>query len=378
MADDRSNLELRSLIDSDGRLELSLVERPLPEPGEDEVVVQIQATPINPSDLGLLFGPADMKQAKTTGTGVSTIVTAPVPAQFMRGVSARIGQSMPVGNEGAGLVVKAGGGAQAQALLGRTVAVIGGGMYTQYRKLRPTDCMALPPGASAADGASSFVNPMTALGMMETMRDEGHNALVHTAAASNLGQMLNRICLADGVALVNIVRSPAQVETLRALGAAHVVDSSEAGFVDRLVDALKATGATLAFDAIGGGKLASQILSGMEIAANATAKSYSRYGSSVWKQVYIYGALNTGTTELSRNFGFAWGVGGWLLTPFLQKAGAETVGRLRGRVAAELKTTFASHYTQTISLIDALQPDVLAAYSRRATGEKYLINPSLG
>ncbi len=208
------------------------------------------------------------------------------------------------------------------------------------------------------------------------MRLEGHTALVHTAAASNLGQMLNKICLKDGVGLVNIVRSPAQEALLRELGAAHVVDSSSATFIDDLTKSLAATGATLAFDAIGGGRLCGQILSCMEAALSRNATTYSRYGSAVHKQVYIYGGLDTRPTELNRDFGMAWGIGGWLVMAFLQKIGQQAAQRLRVRVAAELKTTFASRYTAEISLAEALQLDVIAAYEKRATGAKYLINPN--
>jgi D-arabinose 1-dehydrogenase-like Zn-dependent alcohol dehydrogenase len=256
--------------------------------------------------------------------------------------------------------------------------VLGGAMYAQFRTLPVGSCLALPPDATPADGASCFVNPLTALGMVETMRREGHTALVHTAAASNLGQMLNKICLMDGVSLVNIVRSAEQREILRGIGAVHVCDSSAPTFLADLTEALVATGATLAFDAIGGGKLAGQILSCMEVAASQKASTYSRYGSTVHKQVYIYGGLNTGPTEFNRAFGMAWGIGGWLLTPFLIKIGPVEGQRLRERVAAELKTTFASHYTREISLVEALQPDIIAEYNRRATGEKYLINPNMG
>jgi NADPH:quinone reductase-like Zn-dependent oxidoreductase len=249
-------------------------------------------------------------------------------------------------------------------------------MYAQYRLIKARDCQALPAGTTAAEGASWFVNPLTALGMTETMRLEGHKALVHTAAASNLGQMLNKICLKDGIPLVNIVRKAEQASLLKGIGARHVVDSSAPTFLDDLTQALVETGATIAFDAIGGGKLASQILTAMEIALNKTAKEYSRYGSTTHKQVYIYGSLNTGPVELTRNYGMAWGVGGWLLTPFLQKIGREGQVRLRTRVVNELKTTFASHYTKTISLVEALDPANIAVYNKRATGEKYLINPN--
>ncbi|MES2342502.1 MAG: zinc-binding dehydrogenase [Pseudomonadota bacterium] len=376
MANETQGLELRSLVKSSGELELSLATVSIPDPGPDEILVRVQASPINPSDLGLLLGPADISQAKVAGAPDRPVVTAPIPPAFMRAMAARADESMPVGNEGAGEVIKA--GANAQHLMGKTVAMLGGAMYAQYRLLKAADVLVLPPGASAADGASCFVNPLTALGMVETMRREGHTALVHTAAASNLGQMLNKVCLKDGVELVNIVRSPEQVKILKDIGAKHIVDSSRPDFQEELVKALVATGATLAFDAIGGGKLAGQILNGMEVAANMTAKTYSRYGSTTYKQVYIYGGLNTAPTELSRAFGMSWGLGGWLLTPFLMKIGPEAGAKLRQRVLDELKTTFASHYSHEISLAEALNPEIIAAYNRRATGEKYLINPSKG
>jgi NADPH:quinone reductase-like Zn-dependent oxidoreductase len=371
-------LQLRSIIRADGTLELSLAETPVAAPTGSEVLVKVEASPLNPSDLGLLLGPADLSTAKVAGAAGRPVLTAQVPQRFMKAMAARLDQSMPVGNEGAGVVIAAGPDPAAQALLGRTVAMLGGAMYAQYRTLPAADVLPLPAGASAADGASCFVNPLTALGMVETMRQEGHTALVHTAAASNLGQMLNRICLKDGVELVNIVRSADQAKILKDLGAKHVLDSTAADFQDALTDALAETGATLAFDAIGGGKLASQILTAMEAAANRSAGSYSRYGSSVHKQVYIYGSLDTGPTELVRAYGMAWGLGGWLLTPFLMKLGPEGVQRLRQRVADELKTTFASHYTAEISLAEALDPKVIAAYNRKGTGAKYLINPSKG
>lgn len=369
-----TGLQLRSLITADGRLELSLVEVPVAAPGPDEIVVRIEATPINPSDLGLLVGAADMSTARVEGA----VTVADVPAQGMRAMAGRLDQSMAVGNEGAGVVVAAGDSPAAQALIGQTVAILGGEMYAQYRTLRADAALPLPADATAADGASCFVNPLTALCMVETMRAEGHTALVHTAAASNLGQMLNKLCLKDGIGLVNIVRSEAQAEILRGLGAPHIVNSTSPDFMSELIEALVATGATLAFDAIGGGKLAGQILTGMEAAANRTATTYSRYGSSVHKQVYIYGALDTSPTELNRAFGLSWGVGGWLLTPRYAALPAERRGALRQRVVAELKTTFASAYAGEISLRDVLKPEVIAVYNRRATGEKYLINPSLG
>lgn len=371
-----TGLQLRSQISKGGELELSLSEVTTPEPGPDQVVVKVEATPINPSDLGLLIGPADMSTAKAAGSGAGTKVTAKVPGQALPFIAARLDQAMPVGNEGAGTVVKAGSSEAAQALLGKTVSMIGGGMYAQYRLLKATDCQPLPAGTTAAEGASWFVNPLTALGMTETMKREGHKALVHTAAASNLGQMLNKICLEDGIPLVNVVRSAEQAKLLRGIGAKHVVDSTSASFTEELTQALVETGATIAFDAIGGGKLASQILTAMEMALNKTAAQYSRYGSTTHKQVYIYGSLNTGAVELTRNYGMAWGVGGWLLTPFLQKIGRPDQVRLRERVVNSLKTTFASHYTKVVSLPEVLDLKNIAVYGKRATGEKFLINPN--
>ncbi|MVT77148.1 zinc-binding dehydrogenase [Bradyrhizobium cajani] len=376
MSDGNTGLQLRSLIKKSGELEISLVDVPTPEPAADEVVVRVEAAPINPSDLGLLVGAADMGTAKASGPKQAPVITAKVPDGAMRAMAARLDQSLPVGNEGAGVVIKTGSSDAAKALMGKTVAMIGGAMYSQYRTVKARDCQPLPEGTTAAEGASWFVNPLTALGMTETMRREGHKALVHTAAASNLGQMLNKICLADGIPLVNIVRSKEQADILKKIGAKYVVDASVPGFLDDLTAALVETGATIAFDAIGGGKLAGDILNCMEVAINKTAKEYSRYGSSVHKQVYVYGALDVRPIELPRGFGMAWGVGGWLLTPFLQKIGPADIGRLRQRVVNELKTTFASHYTKVVSLPEALDPANIAVYAKRATGEKFLINPN--
>jgi len=369
--------QIRSLVTEEGRLQLSLASVDLPEPQPHEVVVRIEAAPINPSDLGLLLASADLDTAMATGSPSEPVVSAEIPPQTMRGLSARVGASMPVGNEGAGVVVAAGSSADAQALLGRTVAVIGGATYAEYRCLPAMMCLALPDGTKPADGASCFVNPLTSLGMVETMKMEGHTGLVHTAAASNLGQMLQRICLADGVPLVNIVRRPEQADVLRALGATHVCNSSAPTFMEDLTSALVETGATIAFDAIGGGRQAGQILACMEAAVNTTATEYSRYGSSVHKQVYIYGGLDRGPTEFNRNFGMAWGLGGWLLTPFLGKIGVDSMRRLQARVVAELTTTFASHYTDEVSLAGALSLDTISVYARQATGQKFLIRPSL-
>jgi hypothetical protein len=336
----------------------------------------MEAAPINPSDLGLLFGPADIRQASANGTPEHPVIRAPIPAAAMRGVAARVDEPMPVGNEGAGIVVVAGESDYAQSLMGKTVGIVGGATYSQFRAVPAMMVLPMPEGTTPAEAASWFVNPLTALGMVETMRLEGHSALVHTAAASNLGQMLNRICLADGIDLVNIVRRHEQENILREIGAKFICNSSDDDFEANLTDALETTGATLAFDATGGGRLAGQILSCMERALNRNAAEYSRYGSTTHKQVYLYGRLDRSETRLGADLGMAWGVGGWLLPPFLGKLGLEGTGRLRGRVAAEIKTTFASHYTAEISLAGALDLATLKAYGRQATGEKYLINPS--
>ena len=372
-----TSLELRSLITASARLELSLADVEVPTPGPHELLVQVEAAPLNPSDLGLLFGPADMSQASASGTPDRPVISAPIPAGAMKAMAGRMNESLAVGNEGAGRVVAAGSSPAAQALLGRRVAMLGGAMYAQHRCIAVEQCLPLPADASAADGASCFVNPLTALGMVHTMRREGHHALVHTAAASNLGQMLNRICAQDGVALVNIVRKAEQAALLRKLGAQHVCNTESPNFMEELTSALVSTGATLAFDATGGGRLAGQILSCMETAINRSAKVYSRYGSNTLKQVYIYGGLDTGPTEFVRNFGMTWGMGGWLLFPFLQKLPAAEVQALKSRVAAELKTTFKSHYAGELSLRQVLQLDKIALYGPRTTGGKYLVNPTL-
>ncbi|WP_028603479.1 zinc-binding dehydrogenase [Ottowia thiooxydans] len=369
-------LELRSLVQADGTLQLSLESVPVPTPGADQVLIQMQAAPINPSDIGLLLGPADLSTVEVTGSPDRPVATARIPEPAMLRLAPRIGESMPVGNEGAGLVVAAGSSPAAQALLGRTVAAIGGAMYSQYRLMPAAQCLPLPADTTAAEGASCFVNPLTSLGMVETMKREGHTALVHTAAASNLGQMLNKVCQKDGIGLVNIVRRPEQAQLLRDLGAKYVCDSSAPGFLEDLTNALADTGATIAFDATGG-PLAGQILQCMETAISRNAKEYSRYGSAVHKQVYLYGQLDPRPVEIHRNFGMAWSVGGWLLFPFLHKIGNEAAQVLRARVASELKTTFASHYARTVSLAGALSAENIAFYGARNTGAKVLIDPSI-
>lgn len=373
MAD--TGLQLRTRVNDDNTLTLWLEDVALPQPGPDEVLVRVEAAPINPSDLALLFGPADMSTARNSGSAERPVITADIPASAMRLVQARLGQALPAGNEGAGTVVAAGSSDAAQALLGKTVGAFGGEMFAQYRCVSAHACLVLNEGTSAAEGASCFVNPMTALGMVETLHMEGHKALVHTAAASNLGQMLNRLCQADAIPLVNIVRKTEQSELLMSQGAEYVVNSGSESFQQDLLAALDATDATIAFDAIGGGKLGGTILNSMEAVAARKMTEYNRYGSNTFKQLYIYGALDLGPTVLTRNFGFAWNIGGWLLPLFLQKAGHQKVGEMRARVAAEIKTTFASHYTRRVTLAEALSLDAIEAYNRRATGEKYLVLP---
>ena len=372
-----SGRELRSTAHEDGTLELTIMDVVHDDPAAGEVLVRIEAAPINPSDLGLLLGPADIASLRPGGTADRPSLSFDIPAARRASVGARLSQSLAVGNEGAGTVVAAGEGAE--ALLGKRVAMLGGAMFADYRILKMRDVVLLPDGASAADGASMFVNPLTALGFVETMRMEGHKAIVHAAAASNLGQMLQKLCLQDGIPLINIVRSPEQGAILRDLGGTHVLDSRAADFRPKLVDAIAETGATIAFDPIGGGSLGSDIMQAMEQAAARTMTEFSRYGSNVFKQLYIYGALDTAPTTLNRlAFGFQWSVSGWLVTPFLQKAGPEVAMRLRKRVVDELTMTFASRFTRTIGLAEALDPDVLRGYERKATGEKYLIDPTRG
>ena len=363
--------QLKSKISAEGLLTISIDEEEIPEPKDGEVLIKVQATPINPSDLGLLVGPADITSINEIEKGKK--VEMRVPENLIRSVSARFDQNLPVGNEGAGLVESAGKGAE--DLIGKTVGLAGGAMYSEYRCVSANNCLVMNEGTTAEQAASCFVNPLTALGMVETMKMENHKGLVHTAAASNLGQMLIKICLSENVPLVNIVRKDEHVELLRSLGAKHVCNSSSDSFMEDLVKSLIETGATLGFDATGGGKLASQILTAMEIAANKSATEYSRYGSDQFKQVYIYGGLDRNPTTLTRSFGFSWGLGGWLLTPFIGKIGMERFGELRQKVADEIDTTFQSKYSKIVSLEEALYKENIQVYTKQATGDKYLIRP---
>ena len=374
---DKNSKEIRSKVTSDGNIEISIaiVEKPIPS--DNEVLIKVEAAPINPSDLGLLLSfAADLSTINTSGSRDETVTSMKINPSLMNAMKPRLDQSMPVGNEGAGVIE--GAGENAKDLIGKVVGLAGGAMYSQYRCVPASSCLVMNEGTSPADAASSFVNPLTALSFLETMKMENHNAIIHTAAASNLGQMLVKICKDDAVPLVNIVRKDEQVEILKNLGAEYICNTSDDNFMENLVEALVETGATLGFDATGGGnngELPGQILSAMEIAANKTSKEYSRYGSDTYKQVYIYGGLDQSPTILKRAFGMSWGLGGWLLTPMIGKIGMEKFQEMRLRVAKEIKTTFASSYAQEISFEEMLQPETIISYAKQSTGQKYLVNP---
>ena len=368
-----SSLELRSTVTDDGKVTLGLRQSEIGELGDDHVLVKVQAAPINPSDLGMLFAGGDVGTAAAIDGDLPAVAVALTPG-VLAASRGRLGKPMPTGNEGGGTVIAAGSSPAAQALLGKVVGFLSGNAYAEYRALHVSQCLAMSDGTDPADAAAAFVNPLTALGMVETMRAEGHTALIHTVGASNLGLMLNRICINDGVGLVNIVRKPEHVELLKGIGAEHVCDSSADSFIDDLTDALRSTGATIAFDAIGGGELASTLLTAMEKVASE-ANEFSRYGSDTHKQVYIYGGLDRGPTTLKRSFGMSWSLGGWLLTPFLAKIGQEASDRLRQRVADEITTTFASSYGMALSLRDVVDPEMVKRYGLMATGDKALVTP---
>lgn len=366
-----TGLQLLSKITQAGELELELLEVETPTPGKGQVLIRMEAAPINPSDMWPLFGPADLAKAELSSDG--RVLRAPVPKHLLAMVKSRFDQALPVGNEGAGTVIEAGEGAE--ELVGKTVGLSHGASYAQFACVPAQMCLVLNDDTTAREGASSFVNPLTALGMTETMRLEDHTALVHTAAASNLGQMLNKICLADDVPLVNVVRTEEQAAMLSDIGARYIVNSSADSFYKDLIQAIDETGATLSFDAVGGGQLASDILTCMEQVLSKDAVGLNTYGSEQHKQVYIYGMLNTAPTVLNRGYGMSWGVAGWLLPRFLQRIGMEQAGKLRQRVADEITSTFASTFVGELSLEEALQPANISHYVAKKTGAKYLINP---
>ena len=369
--------QLFTTVTEDGKSILSIEPYDVPEPKEHEVIVRMEAVPINPSDLGLLTAAANMDTVRSeTVDGHSALVADvdPVMQPFFKG---RAGKKLAAGNEGAGTVVAAGSSDAAQALMGKVVTIVGGEMYRTHRVMPAMMCVPLPDGAPAREGASLFVNPMTAQGFLNTMRAEGHEALVHTAAASNLGQMLAKLCLKEGVPLVAIVRSDAQKKILTDIGLTHVIDSSKDDFMEQLIAALAETGATLGFDAIGGGKMASYILTAMEKAAAVRGAEFSVYGSTVNKQVYIYGRLDTGETILGGGLGLYWGVGGWLLTPHLEKVGGERMMEMRMYTVEERNGIFKSDYSSEISLMDMIDPEIAKGYEKKATGEKVLVNPAM-
>jgi NADPH:quinone reductase-like Zn-dependent oxidoreductase len=361
---------LTSTWQGNGELVVELATRDLPEPTGRQVLVRVEAAPINPSDLGVLFGRADLARARfEPGRIVARMIDETAPPTFAKRVDLPIG----CGNEGAGTVIAAGEAPEAQALLGRTVSGMGQ-MYASHRLVDAGTCMPLPEGMAAEAGAAAFVNPMTALAFVETMRAEGCEALLHTAAASNLGQMLVRVCAEDGVPLINVVRSPAQAELLRGMGARWVLDSTAPGYFDDLVAAIRETGLPLAFDAIGGGTQAATIFSAMEAVAGADIP-YSPYGSYQRKKVRIYGMLDPAPTVLERSFGFSWELSGFILPEFLGTAGPERLGQMRARITAGLGTTFASRFGTRVPLDQMLERDQVLAYARMQTGHKALVVP---
>ena len=362
--------QIFTTLEADGTLTVEVAESTFPEPKGSQVLVRMEAAPINPSDLALLFSAADLENAEYSPGKI----VAKMPEPFLSGSKGRHGQRMPVGNEGSGTVVAAGENPAAQALIGQPVACVPGSAFSQYAIAEAAMCLPLGD-VSSEDGASAFVNPMTALGFVETARMEGHKAIVHSAAASNLGQMLNKICQEDGMDLVNIVRKQEQVDILKDIGATHIVNSSDDDFMKRLRSAIDTTDAYLGFDPIGGGDTVDTIFKAMEQVAVSKMSEFSRYGSDQPKKMYIYGRLDLGPTILTPSYGFGFTLSGWLLTPFLQKAGMETVMRMRKRVLDNLTTTFASSYKSKVTLEQMLEKDAAMDYRLMRTGEKYLVTP---
>ena len=366
--------QIVSTLSQDARLTVEIARIDLPDPGPAEVIVAIEAAPVNPSDIGGLLGPADPANAEYT----SGRMTADMPAPAMKMLAGRIGQPTPIGIEGAGTVVAAGSDPAAQALMGRKVSCWPGtATFASHVAVPAQACIALPGDADMANASAAFVNPMTALGFIGTMKRQGHSAIVHTASASNLGQMLNRVCQEDGIPIVNIVRKPEQVDLLKAMGAEIVLDSNDGDFLPQLIDAIADADAFCGFDAIGGGEMAGTILMAMEQAANRKG-GYSRYGSDQRKHVYIYGRLDTSPVLLPATIGFSWDLSAWLLFPYLQDVGEKSAQAMRERVIAGIDSTFSSKFTDRITLDQLLGRDVLTAINAKATGQKYLITPAAG
>lgn len=362
--------QLFTTLTPDGKLTLEVAQSEFPAPTGNQVLVKMEAAPINPSDLAILTSAADFEGADYSAGKV----VAEMPEPFLSGQKGRHGQRLPAGNEGAGTVIATGDSDMAKALMGQRVACVPGHAFSQYAIAEAMMCIPLGDH-SAETGASNFVNPMTALGFVETAKMEGHEAIIHLAAASNLGQMLNRICVEDGMKLVNIVRKDEHVELLKSQGAKYVVNSSAPTYMADLRDAIKETGAYLGFDPIGGGQASDGVLKAMEQVASAQMGEFSRYGSNQQKKMYIYGRLDLSPTILTPSYGLQWSVAGWLLTPFLQRAGMETVGRMRKRVQDNLTTTFASQYKAKVTLEQMLEKDAICDYRQMKTGEKYLVTP---
>ncbi len=362
--------QLFTTLIADGKLTLEVAEATFPAPIGNQVLVKMEAAPINPSDLAILTSAADFANAEYAPGKV----VAAMPEPFLSGQKGRHGQRLPAGNEGAGTVIATGDSDMAKGLMGKRVACVPGNAFSQYAIADAMMCIPLGDNSCEA-GASSFVNPMTALGFVETAKMEGHSAIIHLAAASNLGQMLNRICVEDGMKLVNIVRKDEHVQLLKSQGAQYVVNSSADTYMADLRAAIKETGAFLGFDPIGGGQASDGVLKAMEQVASSQMSEFSRYGSNQDKKMYMYGRLDLSPTILTPSYGLQWSVSGWLLTPFLQRAGMETVVRMRTRVQANLTTTFASHYKAKVSLEGMLEKDAICDYRQMKTGEKYLVTP---
>lgn len=374
----RQSLQLQSTLSADGALLVRLAQVDIALPGPGEVLVRVEAAPINPSDLMTMLPGADPATGQAAGSANDPALTFRLSPEAAAARSGRVGQPLSVGLEGAGTVVAA--GARAEHLLEKRVAALTmvPGMFAQYKVVSALECVPLPESVTVREGAGLFCNPLTALAIAETVRLEGHKALIHTAAASNLGQMLVRICAEDGIPLVNVVRSTEQVDLLRGMGATHVVNSSEPGFEEALLAAVTETGAMMAFDAVGGGAMPGVLLKAMEDSGRSRLTAYSSYGSLEMKHVYIYGHLDHSPTVLRNElYGMMFDIHHWAMPSTLARVGPQRAAEMQQRVVNGLTTTFASHFAEEISLQQALDPAVVREYAGMATGRKYLLNPTL-